>query len=37
MVLEGARRREHMLVRIEAALRRIETDTFGDCFVCAEA
>lgn len=36
MALEGARRREHMLVRIEAALKRIETDTFGDCYVCGE-
>ncbi len=37
MALEGARRREQMLVRIEAALKRIETETFGDCFVCGEA
>lgn len=36
MALEGARRREQMLVRIEAALKRIETETFGDCFVCGE-
>lgn len=37
MALEGARRREQTLVRIEAALKRIETGTFGDCFVCGEA
>lgn len=37
MALEGARRREQMLVRIEAALKRIETGTFGDCYVCGEA
>jgi DnaK suppressor protein len=37
MALESARRRELMLVRIEAALTRIETGTFGDCFVCGEA
>jgi DnaK suppressor protein len=36
MALEGARRSEQMLVRIEAALKRLETGTFGDCFVCGE-
>ena len=36
MALDGARRREQLLVRIEAALKRIDTETFGDCFVCGE-
>lgn len=29
-------RREHELARIEGALRRMENDEYGDCFVCGE-
>lgn len=36
MAFERSRRREDQLARIEAALKRIETGTFGDCFVCGE-
>ncbi|HKJ22884.1 MAG TPA: TraR/DksA family transcriptional regulator, partial [Gammaproteobacteria bacterium] len=34
MARETARRRQHHLVKIEGALRRIETGDFGHCFVC---
>lgn len=33
MSLETARRREQLLVRIEGALRRIESGRFGPCFL----
>jgi DnaK suppressor protein len=36
MSLETARRREQLLVRIEGALRRIESGRFGPCFQCGE-
>ncbi len=36
MALETARRRQQRLVRIEGALRRIESGDFGYCFVCGE-
>ena len=29
-------RREHELARIDGALRRMENDEYGDCFVCGE-
>lgn len=34
MALEAARRREQQLLKIGAALRRIDNNEFGDCFVC---
>ncbi|CCQ90139.1 Transcriptional regulator, TraR/DksA family [Nitrospina gracilis 3/211] len=37
MAQEAARRNQQMLVRIEGALRRMDTGRFGDCFVCGEA
>jgi DnaK suppressor protein len=36
MSLETARRREQLLVKIEGALRRIESGRFGRCFQCGE-
>jgi DnaK suppressor protein len=36
MALETARRRQQKLVKIEGALRRIESGEFGHCFVCGE-
>jgi DnaK suppressor protein len=36
MALEASRRRQAQLAKIEGALRRIESDTYGDCFVCGE-
>ena len=36
MALEASRRREHQLVKIEGALRRIEAGEYGFCFVCGE-
>ena len=36
MALEDARRREQQLVKIEGALRRIEVDEYGECYVCGE-
>ena len=36
MALETVRRRKENLVKIEAALRRIESDDYGCCFVCGE-
>ena len=36
MAQEVARRRQQQLVRIEGALRRIESGEYGYCFVCGE-
>jgi len=36
MALETARRRQDELHRVERALRRIETDEYGCCFICGE-
>ncbi len=36
MAQETARRRQHQLVKIEGALRRIELSEYGDCFICSE-
>lgn len=36
MAVETARRRQHQLVKIEGALRRIESGEYGHCFVCGE-
>ena len=36
MALETSRRRQHQLLKIEGALRRIDSDEYGDCFVCGE-
>ena len=36
MSLETARRREQLLVKVEGALRRIESGRFGPCFQCGE-
>lgn len=36
MAQEVARRRALQLIRIEGALRRIEADDFGYCYVCGE-
>lgn len=36
MALEDARRREQQLVKIEGALRRIEADEYGECYICGE-
>lgn len=36
MALEDARRRQQQLVKIDGALRRIEADEFGLCYVCEE-
>lgn len=36
MALETQRRREVRRSRIEAALKRLEVDEFGDCVVCGE-
>lgn len=36
MALEGARRRQQQLLKIEGALRRIESGDYGSCFVCGE-
>jgi len=37
MALEAARRRQHQLVDIKAALGRIESGKYGHCFGCGEA
>jgi len=37
MALETARRRQLQLIKIEGALQRIESNEFGECFVCGEA
>lgn len=36
MAQASARRRKEMLTRIEGALRRIDNDDFGYCYVCGE-
>ncbi len=36
MALETVRRRKDSLVKIEAALRRIESDDYGFCYVCGD-
>lgn len=36
MALEAERRARALVQRIDGALRRIEADEFGDCFVCGE-
>ena len=36
MALETARRRQNQLLKIEGALRRIESGEYGYCFVCGE-
>lgn len=36
MALEDARRRRQQLVKIDGALRRIDSDDFGYCYVCEE-
>lgn len=37
MAQETERRRRQELIRIDAALRRIEDETYGDCAECGEA
>jgi DnaK suppressor protein len=37
MALETSRRRQQRLVRVEGALRRVESGDYGDCFKCGEA
>jgi len=36
MALEAGRRRQDQLLKIEGALRRIESGEYGYCFVCGE-
>jgi len=36
MALEVTRRRQHRLLKIGGALRRIESGDYGDCYVCGE-
>lgn len=36
MALEETRRRQHRLVKVEGALRRIESDEYGCCYICDE-
>ena len=36
MELEAARRRQHQLLKIDGALRRVESGEYGFCFVCGE-
>ncbi len=36
MALEASRRRQSQLLKIEGALRRIESGEYGYCFVCGE-
>ena len=36
MAKEVSRRRQHQLLKIEGALRRIESGEYGYCFVCGE-
>jgi len=33
---EGARRRQRQLLKIDGALRRIESGEYGTCFICEE-
>ena len=37
MALEAVRRRQHQRLKVEGALRRIESGEYGYCFVCGEA
>ena len=37
MALESVRRRQHHVLKIEGALRRIDAGEYGYCFVCGEA
>jgi DnaK suppressor protein len=36
MALEATRRREHQLLKIEGALNRIKSGSYGFCFVCED-
>lgn len=36
MALESARRRQQQIVKIDGALRRLESGEYGYCFVCGE-
>ncbi len=36
MALETARRRQEQILKIDGALRRIESDAYGYCFICGE-
>jgi len=36
LALESARRRRHQLLKVEGALRRIESDEYGNCYICDE-
>jgi len=36
MAIETKARREHQLLKIEGALRRLDTGDFGDCLTCGE-
>ncbi len=36
MALESERRRQHQILKVEGALRRIEAGEYGYCFVCGE-
>jgi DnaK suppressor protein len=36
MALESSRRRQHQLLKIEGALSRIKSGTYGYCFLCGE-
>jgi DnaK suppressor protein len=36
MALEAARRRQHQLLMVEGALRRLESGEYGYCFVCGK-
>jgi len=36
MALEAVRRRQHQILEIDGALRRIESGEYGYCFVCGD-
>ncbi|MCP4716989.1 MAG: TraR/DksA family transcriptional regulator [Deltaproteobacteria bacterium] len=36
MALEGARRRQQQLVKIDGAMRRMDSGDYGYCFICEE-
>lgn len=36
MALESSRRRQQQLVKVEGAIRRIDTSEYGYCFICDE-
>lgn len=36
MALESSRRRQHQLLKIDGAMRRIESGEYGYCYVCGE-